>query len=728
MKLTSPSEHTLKSPAHTARVGSTLQTLAAILFLPALVALATLLPRLAGLADFFTTDEAHNWIRATGTFAYALSIGRWKDTNLIGHPGVTLMWLGTLGLHLERVALNLGLIGAPDRLEHLAWLRLGPVLAHTLLTTASYLLLRRLVRPSVALVAALLWATSPFLVAQGRLLHLDALLTGFTNMALLCTLHACYAPRPTPWLLAVGVFTGLALLTKGPALIMLPVLGLIMFALTPSAAGGRLFGGQAPAQRMRLLWQRMRWAVPRYVLVLAVAAVTILLLWPALWVAPAKAIGDYMGEIITNGGRPNGHGQFFLGRDDPDPGPLFYLVAGLYRLTPLELLGLVLLPFVAWRSQLKQPKAEQLREGQTLPENPSPILKSQKQYLKNYSNERAVLMAMGAFALFWMLAMTLGPKKFDRYILPAWPALLTFSAVGLVAGWEWLRKHLPQLGASLALGGLLLLQGGSLAWYHPYHLSYFNPLLGGGRVAPQMFLIGWGEGMREVGAWLSARPDIQHGQIISALPPNLEAFVPVPVQEIRALATANPNYAVVYLESLQRGDVPEIYARIQQTLPLHVVRLHGIDYAWIHQLPRPFSTPVGADFAATIRLLGFTAHQEGALLTITPAWDVRGSPTNDLLVFLHLYNQQGERVAQVDVAPGGAARPATSQWQPGEQIGVPLPLALPSEIAAGSYTLVAGLYDPASGQRLPLTNGPPADPALAGPDAAFLGQIELVWP
>jgi hypothetical protein len=696
MKLTSTTERALSSPADAARVEGRRGALVRALLLPALVALAVLLPRIVGLADFLTTDEAHHWISRTERFADALANGRWADTILIGHPGVSLMWLGTLGLQLERLALALGWIAPPDRLAHLAWLRLGPVLAHTVMITAGYLLLRRLVRPSVALVAALLWASSPFLVAQGRLLHLDALLTDFCMLAVLCTLHACYAARPWPWLLAVGVLTGLALLTKGPALIALPVIGLIMFGLAPvEGSGGR-----------RLL-RSFTWSVPRYLLVLAVAALICLLLWPALWVTPGKAIETYLGEIIYTGGRPNSDGQFFLGRDDKDPGPLFYPIAGLYRLTPLELLGLLLLPLVVWQA---------LRGA-----GRDPVLR----------RERAVLLALSAFALFWVLVMTAGPKKFDRYILPAWPVLLTLSAAGLVLLFEQVRQKVAQrpaagLDSALPLAlCVLAFQAGSLAWYHPYHLSYFNPLLGGGRAAQNMFLIGWGEGMDQVGAWLSARPDIGHGQVISALPPTLQPFVPVPVQEIRAIDTASPNYAVVYRESLQRGDAPEIYARIQQTAPLHVVRIHGIEYAWIHQLPRPFATPVAAEFGGAIGLLGFTAVQEGAALVVTPAWDVRAAPPADLLVFLHLYDQAGQRVAQIDVPPGGASLAPTSQWRPGEQVGVPLPLALPADLPAGAYTLVLGLYDPASGVRVALSAGAAADPALAGGEAALLGAVRL---
>jgi hypothetical protein len=68
-------------------------------------------------------------------------------------------------------------------------------------------------------------------------------------------------------------------------------------------------------------------------------------------------------------------------------------------------------------------------------------------------------------------------------------------------------------GAALPLGLALAAQLGTLAWYHPYYLSYYSPLLGGGPVAQRLFLIGWGEGMDQVGAWPSQQPDIGNGQV-----------------------------------------------------------------------------------------------------------------------------------------------------------------------------------------------------------------------
>jgi hypothetical protein len=335
------------------------------------------------------------------------------------------------------------------------------------------------------------------------------------------------------------------------------------------------------------------------------------------------------------------------------------------------------------------------------------------------------LFALVAFIGFWTLVMTLGPKKFDRYTLPTWPALLAISATGLNAAVAWLRTHFKSIPAALPALLVLLLQGATLAWYHPYYLSYYNPLFGGGPAAQRNFLIGWGEGMDQVGAWLSQRPDIGEGQILSALPPTLQPFVPIPVQSVRMLNQVPANYAVAYLESIQRADQPDIYARIAATVPLHTVTIHGIDYARIYQLAKPFATPVGATFGTGLHLRGYSLVREANQLIVTPSWDVRAPIDRDLFVFIYLYDANGSRVAQIDVPPGGASAPPTSAWIPGTQIAVPLPIELPAELPAGRYRLALGLYNPTDFVRLPLSNGPAFDPVIAGADAVSLGELAI---
>src|SRR5262249_4770985 len=129
----------------------------------------------------------------------------------------------------------------------------------------------------------------------------------------------------------------------------------------------------------------------------------------------------YRDEIVGNGGRPNGDGQFFLGQAIRDPGPLFYIVADVLRTTPATLLGLLALPLA-----FRRPTTDDRR--------PPPKERTRWSVVGGrWSGEQRVLLALAAFVLFWTLVMTLGPKKFDRYVLPTWPALCVLAAMGLVA-------------------------------------------------------------------------------------------------------------------------------------------------------------------------------------------------------------------------------------------------------------------------------------------------------
>jgi hypothetical protein len=281
-----------------------------------------------------------------------------------------------------------------------------------------------------------------------------------------------------------------------------------------------------------------------------------------------------------------------------------------------------------------------------------------------------------------------------------------------------LRLRLPHMVALVAAAQLAV-----LAWYRPYYLSYYNPLLGGGRVAQNVFLVGWGEGMDQVAAYLRTRQDIGGGQVLSALPPTLQPFLSVPVRNVSTLDHGPANYAVVYRESLQRGAYPEVYQRLQATVPLHTITIHGIDYAWIHQTQRPYTQEIAAQFGNALALPGVTIEQRDAHIVVIPAWDVRAQPSADYSVFLHLYDRHGAKIAQIDVPPGGDSLPPSSQWQAGQQVAVPLPLPLPADLPAGEYQLVLGVYDRATFARLPLIAGPIAEPALAGEHALLLGTV-----
>jgi hypothetical protein len=688
------------------------RTLSIALMLGALM----LAPRAIGLADFLTTDEAYHWIRFTERFDAALADGRWADTILVGHPGITMFWLGRIGLMLERAAREMGWIDAPTMVEHLAWLRLPGVILQALFGVATWLLLRRLIDPMIALVASFLWATSPYLIAHGRVLHLDALLTGLLTLSLLLLLVSWRQQQAGAggWLalLGSGALTGLALLAKGPALIFLPFTGVLLFTLAPIGAPSSRHRSGIPRLASGMA-HRLRYAVVRYSVWLGIALWVAFMGWPALWTAPEAAIRAYADEIIFNGGRPNGDGQFFNGQAVGDPGIWFYPITSLFRTTPVMLIGLIMFGAFAgldaWRFW--------------------------KRRETSFDGRYRVLVVLVAFAAFWTLVMTLGAKKFDRYVLPVWPSLLVLGATGIVRGYAAARAWCIRRSMALRQGGVFLTRAplaglmvlgaieiGQVAWYHPYYLSYYNPLLGGGPVAQRMFLIGWGEGMDQVGAWLSARPDIRYGPVISALRPTLQPFVPVDVRDITDLGKLPVNYAVVYLESIQRGAHPDIYRQFEALLPIHTITIHGIEYATIYQLPRPYAQPINARFGDEIVLHGVTIEAAPDHLVVTPSWGALVSPTRDYAVFLQMIDAHGQRVVGVDVPPAGGGGTPTSAWLAGQQVAVPLPLALPPNLPAGEYEVVLGLYDAGSGERLPVSGGAPA---RAGAHALLLTTMTL---
>src|SRR3954470_5335978 len=228
--------HTKTLPSYLDR--ATVRPRASIL----LIALATLLvlgvallPRVLGLADFFTIDEADHWILRVRLFSEALGQHNWAGTNLTGHPGVMTMWLGGLG---RRLAIANGIAPSSDSAAYLAMLRLPLAVTNSLAVAAGYLLLRRIVRPQLALLAAILWATEPFLIAHSRLLHVDALMTSFSTICVLllllgAPLARCPATGAGRWFAIVGsgIMAGLALLSKVSGLVLLPWAGLFLAAV-----------------------------------------------------------------------------------------------------------------------------------------------------------------------------------------------------------------------------------------------------------------------------------------------------------------------------------------------------------------------------------------------------------------------------------------------------------------------------------------------------------------
>jgi hypothetical protein len=109
-----------------------------------------------------------------------------------------------------------------------------------------------------------------------------------------------------------------------------------------------------------------------------------------------------------------------------------------------------------------------------------------------------------------------------------------------------------------------------------------------------------------------------------------------------------------------------------------------------------------------IRLSGYgltTETTPGDAILLSLRWESLRRVDYNYHVFVHLLDAHGERVAQRDGQPVQWMRPISS-WQPGEEIIDHYGLLLTDDLPTGEYTIAIGLYDPVSGQRLPISAGP----------------------
>jgi hypothetical protein len=99
-----------------------------------------------------------------------------------------------------------------------------------------------------------------------------------------------------------------------------------------------------------------------------------------------------------------------------------------------------------------------------------------------------------------------------------------------------------------------------------------------------------------------------------------------------------------------------------------------------------------------------TLHRD-APLEVTLVWQAgETTPTTSYTVFVQLLDATGRVIAQSDRVPAEGMRPTTG-WRAGEYIVDRHTLMLNADAAPGVATLIAGLYDAATGTRVPLAGG-----------------------
>lgn len=572
-----------------------------------LVFVASLAVRLADLDRFATIDESR-WIQRGADFWTLVQQRDDEDTFIIGHPGVTTMWLVGLGMGPERVERMATRPGRPDvtrrdgYLDALVAARRAFVVVGSAAIALIALLAWRLAGPLSGALTGLLLAADPFLAAHNQVAHLDATLSGLMAVVFLSAAVVWLRGGELGWLALAGAATGLALLTKAPSIYLLGALPLL-------AGWWAIRDGQRPwpARIGRVGLGTLLWA--------AIAVGVCFALWPALRVNPVGTVQKLIQFTSRVGGGE--HDNFFLGQPTDDPGWLYYPIVLAFRL------GLGTLGGLALAAALGGSRRQQ----------------------------RSVVGAATLFVLGFWLMMNLGPKRFDRYLLPLFPLLGLLAAIG----WSWAARALQPRGRAIAAGAValsLVLQLVPTLLVRPYYLSYYNPLLGGGAMAQQEVFVGWGEGLAPVADYLDAQPIVLGAPTVAssyhrAIQAHLDGSA-VPLDRV-SLA----DYVVPYVNTLQRGLEQDVLGPIvQQQEPLLVIWHNGIEYARLYRGPHyPERVSVGARYGelelveALIAPGAMVAHP-GEELQVLLRW--RGVPNTPGTATVRLLDSVGQTVdAQV---------------------------------------------------------------------------------
>ena len=146
-------------------------------------------------------------------------------------------------------------------------------------------------------------------------------------------------------------------------------------------------------------------------------------------------------------------------------------------------------------------------------------------------------------------------------------------------------------------------------------------------------------------------------------------------------------------------------------LLLGPIKVHGRPTAQASEGPvSSLSVPdnfLPASFTDQIDLLGYNLSDRqlasGESLNLTLYWSPRGRPTHHYTVFVHLLDSSGQLRGQADSPPMAGKYP-TSVWDAGEVIADLHTLSLAPDLPAGEYKIAIGLYDPETGQRVPIVD------------------------
>jgi hypothetical protein len=211
---------------------------------------------------------------------------------------------------------------------------------------------------------------------------------------------------------------------------------------------------------------------------------------------------------------------------------------------------------------------------------------------------QATVIGLLIFVLIFTIVLTLGTKKFDRYLLPVYPALDIIAAIGWVSLAQWLaekaHRSVLRYCPYLILVTIIAMQMFWSLKNFPYYFTYYNPLLGGSSKAPDVMQIGWGEGIDQAARYLNNKPNAEHLRVGSWYSTGSFSYF---FSGHTHILTSNPklregqwnrflnaDYVVIYIHQWQRYVPRQVLDYLSGQVPEHTISINGIEYVEIYKM------------------------------------------------------------------------------------------------------------------------------------------------
>ena len=420
--------------------------------------------------DNFNTD-VWKWKSRSYNFGSAVLGGDLSHTLQTYHPGVTLMWLGSIGARINNYLAGIrgqSLVADEDvtiifQLDFIQ--KLLVVVAIGIAVSFIFHVLRNILGMKYALFSVLMLSLEPFYLGLTRVFHLEGLVSTFMMASIVWLYYFFQNKEKKGRLVVSAIFAGLALLTKTSAFFLVLFTGLatIIYVFRDGnfefrKSGKFIFSFKNFGSFIKNFGKIfLSWFL--------IVALVFFALWPAMWVSPGKVLQELYGGIV-NVGVEGDHFQYYFGKLVEDPGPGFYFVVLGFKSSIYLLVGFIGVLLLFAKKKLP-------------------------------GNERNFLSFLLIFVFFYFIQLIVPTKKLDRYILPALVVMSFASSIFFV---QILSKiNFRKLWQKVAIAVLFLAPAiYTDAYVHPDYFSYFNPIFGGLKTGVKVLEPKWIIGADEI--------------------------------------------------------------------------------------------------------------------------------------------------------------------------------------------------------------------------------------